>query len=241
MLQVRLGIHHRTHGVPGARAARTRGSCSSVRAPGADEDAAAGPFVGRAGQLLDKIIAACGLKREDVYIANILKCRPPDNRDPARTKSSVACLLAEADRGHQAPGHRGARGPCRQDPSRHREVHRSAPGPVPRSIRPAWGSPRSGSWRPTIPPISCGTTRPTRDGAFGRGHEEGPRRNWVCPFRIEARVDFPSRPPSRRWKSVTNRAESANSVTTQYNTPHIDCREQDRKNRLSQSRWPGAG
>jgi uracil-DNA glycosylase family 4 len=51
-------------------------------APGADEDEQARPFVGRAGQLLTKIIEAMGLKREDVYIANILKCRPPENRNP---------------------------------------------------------------------------------------------------------------------------------------------------------------
>ena len=51
-------------------------------APGADEDAQGLPFVGRAGKLLDKIIAAMGLKRSDVFIGNILKCRPPDNRDP---------------------------------------------------------------------------------------------------------------------------------------------------------------
>jgi len=51
-------------------------------APGADEDAKGEPFVGRAGQLLNKIIAAMGLTREEVYIGNILKCRPPQNRDP---------------------------------------------------------------------------------------------------------------------------------------------------------------
>jgi len=51
-------------------------------APGRDEDRQGEPFVGRAGQLLTKIIEAIGLKREDVYIANILKCRPPNNRDP---------------------------------------------------------------------------------------------------------------------------------------------------------------
>ncbi|MEI7672537.1 MAG: uracil-DNA glycosylase, partial [Deltaproteobacteria bacterium] len=51
-------------------------------APGADEDAQGRPFVGRAGQLLTKIIIAMGLKREDVYICNILKCRPPENRNP---------------------------------------------------------------------------------------------------------------------------------------------------------------
>jgi uracil-DNA glycosylase family 4 len=59
--------------------------------PGADEDAQGRPFVGRAGQLLDKIITACGLKRSDVYIGNILKCRPPDNRDP-RADEIISCL-----------------------------------------------------------------------------------------------------------------------------------------------------
>ena len=51
-------------------------------APGADEDAQGRPFVGRAGQLLTRIITAMGLSREDVYICNILKCRPPGNRNP---------------------------------------------------------------------------------------------------------------------------------------------------------------
>jgi uracil-DNA glycosylase family 4 len=51
-------------------------------APGADEDRQGEPFVGRAGQLLTKIIEACTWKRDDVYILNVLKCRPPDNRNP---------------------------------------------------------------------------------------------------------------------------------------------------------------
>jgi DNA polymerase len=51
-------------------------------APGADEDEQGEPFVGRAGQLLTKIIEAIGLQRSDVYIANIIKCRPPGNRNP---------------------------------------------------------------------------------------------------------------------------------------------------------------
>ena len=50
--------------------------------PGADEDAQGLPFVGRAGQLLNNMIAAMGLKREEVYIANVVKCRPPSNRTP---------------------------------------------------------------------------------------------------------------------------------------------------------------
>lgn len=56
--------------------------CFLGEAPGADEDASGTPFVGKAGQLLTKIIEACKLKREEVYICNILKCRPPGNRNP---------------------------------------------------------------------------------------------------------------------------------------------------------------
>lgn len=59
-------------------------------APGADEDRQGFPFVGRAGQLLTKIIEAIGLTREDVYICNVLKCRPPENRNPAPDEI-VAC------------------------------------------------------------------------------------------------------------------------------------------------------
>lgn len=56
--------------------------CFIGEAPGADEDARGEPFVGRAGQLLNKIIAACGFQRAEVYICNTLKCRPPNNRTP---------------------------------------------------------------------------------------------------------------------------------------------------------------
>ena len=52
--------------------------------PGADEDAQGEPFVGRAGQLLNNMIKAMGMRREDVYIANVVKCRPPGNRTPER-------------------------------------------------------------------------------------------------------------------------------------------------------------
>jgi uracil-DNA glycosylase len=51
-------------------------------APGAEEDRQGEPFVGRAGKLLNSMLFACGLQREQVFIANILKCRPPENRDP---------------------------------------------------------------------------------------------------------------------------------------------------------------
>ena len=53
-------------------------------APGADEDQQGEPFVGRSGQLLNNMIKAMGLQREDIYIANIIKCRPPNNRAPER-------------------------------------------------------------------------------------------------------------------------------------------------------------
>jgi uracil-DNA glycosylase family 4 len=56
--------------------------CFVGEAPGANEDATGHPFVGNAGQLLTRIINACGLKREEVYICNALKCRPPGNRTP---------------------------------------------------------------------------------------------------------------------------------------------------------------
>ncbi len=72
---------HRTHIVLG------RGSHEAAlmfvgEAPGYDEDRIGLPFVGRAGQLLDKIIAAMGFDRDEVYIANVIKCRPPQNRNP---------------------------------------------------------------------------------------------------------------------------------------------------------------
>lgn len=68
-------------------------------APGAEEDRQGLPFVGRAGQLLTKMLAFIGLNREDVYITNVLKCRPPNNRDPL--PAEVACcepyLLAQLE------------------------------------------------------------------------------------------------------------------------------------------------
>lgn len=59
-------------------------------APGADEDRQGEPFVGRAGQLLNAMLKAIGLQRKQVYITNILKCRPPNNRDPKR-EEAAAC------------------------------------------------------------------------------------------------------------------------------------------------------
>ncbi|MGK0296833.1 MAG: uracil-DNA glycosylase family 4 [Gammaproteobacteria bacterium] len=59
-------------------------------APGAEEDKQGEPFVGRAGKLLNSMLLACGLQREQVFIANILKCRPPENRDP-KPEEVAAC------------------------------------------------------------------------------------------------------------------------------------------------------
>lgn len=80
----------RTYAVPGEGNPNAR-ILFVGEAPGADEDAQGRPFVGRAGQLLDKIVAACGLQRQDVFIGNILKCRPPGNRDP-REEEIFNCL-----------------------------------------------------------------------------------------------------------------------------------------------------
>ena len=79
----------RTHTVFGV--GRPDADCMFIgEAPGAEEDARGEPFVGRAGKLLDAMLAAIGLKRGDVYIANIVKCRPPRNRDP-HTDEIAAC------------------------------------------------------------------------------------------------------------------------------------------------------
>ena len=66
-------------------------------APGAEEDASGRPFVGRSGQLLDKILLAAGFAREEVYICNILKCRPPGNRNPLQDEigSCMPWLLGQ--------------------------------------------------------------------------------------------------------------------------------------------------
>ena len=68
-------------------------------APGRDEDLQGIPFVGRAGQLLTRIIESIDLRREDVYIANVIKCRPPDNRNPApeEVRTCEPFLFAQVD------------------------------------------------------------------------------------------------------------------------------------------------
>lgn len=74
-------VAHRTQTVFGVGNPRAR-LCFMGEAPGAEEDQQGEPFVGPAGQLLDRIINACKMQREDVYILNTIKCRPPGNRNP---------------------------------------------------------------------------------------------------------------------------------------------------------------
>jgi len=82
----------RTHAVPGEGPANAEVMFVG-EAPGFYEDQQARPFVGPAGRFLDELIASAGLRREQVYITNVIKCRPPDNRDPLPTE-------IEACRGH---------------------------------------------------------------------------------------------------------------------------------------------
>ncbi len=86
----RCELHHgRTRTVFGTGDVGAR--CMIIgEAPGAEEDARGEPFVGRAGQLLNAMLRAIGMSREGVYIANIVKCRPPKNRDP-KSEEMVAC------------------------------------------------------------------------------------------------------------------------------------------------------
>lgn len=72
-------------------------------APGADEDLQGEPFVGKAGQLLDRMIAAMGLSRDQVYIANVVKCRPPGNRDPEATEVAECLPFLRAQIAAVAP------------------------------------------------------------------------------------------------------------------------------------------
>jgi DNA polymerase len=78
----RCGLHRERKQTVFARGTGSSGVCFVGEGPGADEDAQGFPFVGKAGQLLDRMIAAMGLGRDDVYVCNIVKCRPPKNRKP---------------------------------------------------------------------------------------------------------------------------------------------------------------
>ena len=81
-------------------------------APGADEDAQGEPFVGRSGQLLNDIIKACGLKREDIYICNVLRCRPPGNRLPAPDEAANCREYLDGQIAHVNPEYIVCWGAC---------------------------------------------------------------------------------------------------------------------------------
>ncbi|HEX3597791.1 MAG TPA: uracil-DNA glycosylase, partial [Polyangiaceae bacterium] len=78
----RCGLHGERTQTVFARGTGASGVCFVGEGPGADEDAQGFPFVGKAGQLLDRMIAAMGFDRDEVYVCNIVKCRPPKNRKP---------------------------------------------------------------------------------------------------------------------------------------------------------------
>lgn len=90
------GLHARRKQTVFARGNGSSRLCFVGEGPGADEDEQGFPFVGKAGQLLDKMIQAMGLSRDEVYVCNIVKCRPPDNRKPEPTEiAACAPYLAE--------------------------------------------------------------------------------------------------------------------------------------------------
>ncbi|MCE5192929.1 uracil-DNA glycosylase [bacterium] len=86
----------RTKGVPGVGSAHAR-ICFVGEGPGREEDISGIPFVGQAGQLLDRMLAAEGLKRSDCYITNIVKCRPPNNRVPEASEVASCSLYLYAE------------------------------------------------------------------------------------------------------------------------------------------------
>jgi DNA polymerase len=88
---VKCALHVERKQAVFARGNGSSGLCFVGEGPGADEDAQGFPFVGPAGQLLDKMIAAMGIERDDVYVCNIVKCRPPKNRTPEPEEMS-SCM-----------------------------------------------------------------------------------------------------------------------------------------------------
>jgi DNA polymerase len=85
----RCPLHKQRTNVVFGEGSRQARLCFVGEGPGEDEDRTGRPFVGRAGQLLDKMIVAMGLKREEVFICNVVKCRPPANRTPLPEEASA--------------------------------------------------------------------------------------------------------------------------------------------------------
>ena len=110
------GIRDRLGSCEACRLSKTRSSivfgegnpCAGVlvvgEGPGASEDETGRPFVGRAGQLLDRILASVGLDREGCYIANVVKCRPPANRVPSQDESDACAWVLDAQIEAIGPG-----------------------------------------------------------------------------------------------------------------------------------------
>ena len=140
-----------------ASATRVRNGWSIGEAPGAEEDRQGEPFVGRAGQLLNAMLLAIGLPRETVFIANVLKCRPPGNRDPKPEEVS-RCLpyLSDADRVAEAEDHAGRRAHRGAEPA----GHRRAAGAPARQAAHASARRRRRWSSPITRPIYC-ARRPT--------------------------------------------------------------------------------
>ena len=87
----RCGLCERRHSIVLGEGNRTADIMLVGEGPGADEDAQGRPFVGKAGQLLDRMFSAIDMRREDLYITNVVKCRPPGNRTPL-DEEAQACL-----------------------------------------------------------------------------------------------------------------------------------------------------
>ena len=85
----RCGLHHKRSNIVFGEGNEHASIVFVGEGPGHDEDVKGRPFVGAAGQLLDRIIAAIGLSRQDVYICNVVKCRPPENRVPTREEQDI--------------------------------------------------------------------------------------------------------------------------------------------------------
>ena len=95
----RCRLHETRKNTVFARGSGSSGVCFIGEGPGADEDAQGLPFVGPAGQLLDRMIGAMGLVRDEVYVCNIVKCRPPKNRkpEPDETEACMPYLAEQLD------------------------------------------------------------------------------------------------------------------------------------------------
>ena len=98
----------RTTAVPG-NGSRTSDLMFIGEGPGYYEDQQGLPFVGRAGQLLNEMLATIGLRREDVFVTNMIKCRAPNNRDPSPSNQVLRPLSRQANRAHRPQGYRDPR------------------------------------------------------------------------------------------------------------------------------------